>query len=604
MADTFFDQMGDMNALDMLLGIRTGLKGGGQGGGLGMGGGNPMDDIGGENMKPKLPSLGGGGGDSGNEGGFKQLSDPMGLGGAPMNGNVKLPTLGDVTKPPGGGSTTDDSGMGPGMSPIDPGRSLQVGSEMMGAGPNNPLTNAARAGNSLTMPAGPLSALPGVPGGLMSMPGTIPPGGQDPSASAGPGAPPGGPGGGIGSDYARSPQEWNMNATQTQVPASGNPTPPTLPGMFPGVAPNQGPQSMFGPNTPNLGPAPDVDPNMLKAGQGPIAGLPPGAPPPTGPGGGPPLMPPAPSANALPPGMDQNGLLRTVLNRPEVQNSLRDPNSPFRSALLSAFGLDGSKGAQASLGAGLTAGAGPGKLGAFMKGAGGALTARNAQQNVSRAGDLADRKQDETEDHTRWQEQNANVKSFYENAMQPLKAEHMTSTTNLNNARANSVTEGRGISGRAPAWQSTPFGQMLNVDKRVDGLAESEKKTMRTQLKASGWTDQQIDARAAQIDQKYQGVRQQEYQKYGISPDQAGKLKTMGQQPNNPVDPFAMKLNRQQFDEMVPMGHWFIPKPGAQPIQRTVPPRTQLQQQEKGRENQAIDDSLNAQNQGIMNEAA
>lgn len=600
MADTFFDQMGDENALDMLLGIRTGLKGG-NGGGINplTLDSDPMNSIDRASKSLKLPSLGGGGGESGNDGGFKQLSDPMGLGGAPMNGNVKLPTLGDVTKPPG---FTDDSDMGPRPMPPtpNPGRTLEVGSEMMGAGPNNPLTNAARAGNSLTMPAGPLAGLPGMPGGLQGMPGTIPPEGQNPGAGAGAGAPPGGPGGGIGSDYARSPQEWNMNATQTQVPASGNPTPPTLPGMFPGVAPNQGPQPMFGPETPNLGPAPQVDPNMLKTGQGPIAGLPPGAPPPTGPGGGPPLMPPAPSANALPPGMDQNGLLRAVLNRPDIMNS----QSPLVRSMLSAFGLDGSKGAQASLGAGLTAGAGPGKLGAFMKGAGAGLTARNAQKNVDRPQDLADRKQDESEDHTRWQEQQGNIKSFYENAMQPLKAEHMTSTTNLNNARANSVTEGRGISGRAPAWQSTPFGQMLQVDKQVDGKMESEMKTMRTQLKASGWTDQQIDARDAQIRQKYDGVRQQEYQKYGINPDQAGKLKTMGQKPDNPVDPFSMKLTREQFDQMVPMGHWFVPKPGAQPIQRTVPPRTQLQQNQKDRENTAIDDSLNSQNQGLLNEAA
>jgi hypothetical protein len=599
MADTFFDQMGDMNALDMLLGIRTGLKGGGGANPLTFDT-DPMKSIDRASNSLKLPGLGGGGGSSGNDGGFKQLSDPMGLGGAPMNGNVKLPTLGDVSD--------DNAGprpLPPNPGAADPGKGFQLGSDMMGNGPNNPLANAARAASSLRMPAGPLAGLPGVPGGVGPMPPTISPDGQDPAASAAAGAPPMGPGGGIGSDYARSPQEWNMNATQTMVPASGNPTPPTLPGMFPGVAPNQGPQPMFGPGAPNLGPAPDVDPNMLK---GPIAGLPPDAAPPTGPGGGPPLMPPAPRADALPPGMDQNGLLRTILNNPQVVNSLRGQGgSPFLQSLLSALGIDGSKGGQAGLGAGLLAGAGnnPGsKLGAFMRGAGGALQGRTTQKNTERPQDLADRKQDELEDHTRWQEQQGNIKSFYENAMQPLKAEHMTSTTNLNNARANSVTEGRGVSGRAPPWQSTPFGQMLQVDKTVDAKLESAMKTMRAQLKASGWTDQQIDARNSKLRDEYEGIRQKEYQKYGISPDQAGKLKTMGQQPNNPVDPFAMKLNRKQFDEMVPMGHWFIPKPGAKPIQRTVPPQTELQQQEKNRENQAIDDSLNTQNQGIMNEAA
>lgn len=269
----------------------------------------------------------------------------------------------------------------------------------------------------------------------------------------------------------------------------------------------------------------------------------------------------------------------------------------------------------AGLGKGLIAGAGnnPGsKLGAFMKGAGGAMGGRNEQEDKDRKANLEDRKQDETELHSRWQEQNGNAKTFMENFMLPLKAEDMVAGTRLKvagtrlkNARAGSLDEGgAGAGGKNAPWKSTPFGKVVTIDDQVQKSFAEDMKTLREQGRINGWTDKQFDAGSAKARQDAEKLRQELYRKHSITPGQANIERTRGASQKNPVDPFSLGLSHEQFDKMVPPakfnpdtnnwdGGWFIPKPGANPIQRFKPMSSGEDTQRKRQNESDADRAIN-----------
>lgn len=513
MAQTFFDQMGDMNAMQMLMGLMPQLQK------------NPMapapmtfDTAPGNSIDRARSST-------------QQPAGPMG----PAGGASDPSGMDDITKMLGG----DPSQRGVGMYK-SPEHALDSANDVMGMGANNPLKNIRTALDSLRSPPGGAPFPPSPPGAA--------PGAAGPFNTAGP-------------------------------PGAGTPgTPPTDP--FAAAGP------MFSPNSPTTTAMPPPDLQFPGGPPPASAALPPGAGPVAQPVP-PPVTPPAPRAGMQPMNMDENGM------------PVREP-SMLAAGLKSAFGLD-SPDAMAGLGKGLTAAAGTsnGKFASMLRGAGATMGGTDAAERNTRKANLDERHQDETEGHNRVTEQQGNAKLFMENFMLPLRAEQMTANTDLAKKRGNSIEDGGtgGINAKNAPWKSTTFGKVVTVDDQVQKAYAEDMKTLREQGRINGWTDKQFEAATGKAKQTAEAMRQDLYRKHGLTPEQANIERTRGMTNKNPVDPFSLGLSREQFDKMVPPakfngttgqweGGWFVPKAGAQPIQR-FKPMTSGEDTQKKRQNES-----------------
>lgn len=389
----------------------------------------------------------------------------------------------------------------------------------------------------------------------------------------------------VGEDFAQGqpestplptadPRPMAMNATRLDTSLKGDRA-----GPFNGPAAgpfNVGPgdpfqvaPKMWGPGAPNMasgypganGPLPPPpDAAALPAAAAPVM---------TPPLAGVPLTPPAPRAP------------------PELPPEPPSTGSRLGTAL---GGMFGSRQGRAALGAGLTAGAGPGRLGAFMKGMGGGLSAGGAQGNIEKREEMDTDKFEEGKAHTRFQEQN----TVYDRLVkQPYDLAHRKAQTEWLNARTAAAKDGTGKGSNA--WQMTPFGRVVIADREIEKQIESEKKSIRQGVTAGTKTAQQAKDEEAALEQKRQTLRTEYYKRYGISPQQADLERTRGQSAQNPLDPVGMGLTKEQFDVMVPKDAWFIPKAGAAPVQRTKAPLTDDEKRTKAETDKVADEMAAAE---------
>lgn len=193
MAQTFFDQMGDLNAMQMLMGLMPQLQQ------------NPMSPA------PMTFDTAPGNSINRARASTQQPAGPMG----PAGGASDPSGMDDITKMLGG----DPSQRGVGMYKT-PGQAIDVNNDIMGMGENNPLKNIQTALESLRRPPGGAPFPPSPPG--------APPAGPF-NAGAPPGA--GMPGVTPTDPFAAAPPMFSPGApTTTAMP------PPDL--QFPGGAPS------------------------------------------------------------------------------------------------------------------------------------------------------------------------------------------------------------------------------------------------------------------------------------------------------------------------------------------------------------------------------
>lgn len=332
------------------------------------------------------------------------------------------------------------------------------------------------------------------------------------TAPPNPSPPPLGAPGGIGSDFAASggagPGAAPMNP----------PLPPDRPQMAVPVPP---PRPQFAP------PPGPMTPAAMPA-------LPPNA---------------APTSGAVPPGV------------PDVPGT-GAPGGGLATAL--GINPDRMRRALAAVGGGLTAVGKqpPGTFGAtsFAAGAGGAL------EGALKSDDVQDEKRRRLRNDLFLQSSTA-FKDM-------LAADESGDRRMLNKAHANyfaaragemSLGGGKGTN----AWQSTPYGKVIQVENEAQKFEKGQQIILQKQWSLNGATADQQKSDLDALSKRVDGYRDRLYKTSGVEPKQAEKLKNMGLSQDNPFDTKGMTI--EQFHQQVPMSGWFKDQNGVV-RQRTVPP--------------------------------
>lgn len=272
--------------------------------------------------------------------------------------------------------------------------------------------------------------------------------------------------------------------------------------------------------------------------------LPPGAQPAAGvgtPGGappGPPMSLAAPGQQPPLPPFAQNG----QRPQPEMQ-VLRSDDKKMRQ-----FG--------SGVAAGLSQIKGPGKFASFARGAGQGLQGSEKEQQ----------RQEGTEDKQQGTHFNQLSTAFKD----MLAAQNAGNAGALNKARADYFTarakaEGQG----SKAWQNTPQGKIMNIEKTIDARADRALKLKAQQWKQNGTPEAQQKAEEQALRQQMETEKQGLYRQMGINPGDVEKIKSEGLSPQTPFD--ASKMTPEQFHSTVPMDSYYRAQDG-KVYQRTQPP--------------------------------
>lgn len=343
-------------------------------------------------------------------------------------------------------------------------------------------------------------------------------------------------------------------------PQAGVPLPPPRPPSAPQMAPVPLPpprpnNGMPGPSN-GLPPNGGLDPRMDRPGMhfgpypapaplGPQAGLPPNAQPTAGAGG--PAAPPGPPLSLAPP---QGG---PPAPPPFAQQ--RGPG-PYPETLP----IDKTRQAMAGIGQGLANIQGPGRFASFARGFGQSTVGAEKNQ------------QEQTKENQSAQGQHFNqLSTSFKDMMAAQQTNNMQAYRDAQakylSARADALTSGAG--GGSKAWQNTPYGRVLQIEKQVNSEKERATKVLQEQWKQNGTPQDQQNAQLQALDQKYEARRGQLYKATGVDPQQADKIKSMGTSKDNPFD--ARTMSADQFHSQVPEGAFFINKDG-KVYQRNAPP--------------------------------
>jgi hypothetical protein len=220
----------------------------------------------------------------------------------------------------------------------------------------------------------------------------------------------------------------------------------------------------------------------------------------------------------------------------------------------------------ASLGAGLSGlNANPGsKFGAFAGGFGKSMAGGSAQ-------DTANRKQDESEHKQEFAEDEKLTKLPFELGTAKAKMDLVNAQAKVWGAKVDQngkLTLGT----NEKMWQS-PIGRQTMIDRPINTMMENEFKNVRRKYGADMSTSDaaKYEKDLETVRQKFEARRQELYKQYNITPEVAAKNKLAGTNAANAFDPHAIgggKMTDEQFKQLVPPGAWFIPKPGATPVQR------------------------------------
>ena len=125
-------------------------------------------------------------------------------------------------------------------------------------------------------------------------------------------------------------------------------------------------------------------------------------------------------------------------------------------------------------------------------------------------------------------------------------------------ARADALTKNGGSG--SGAYQRTPQYQILTIDKAVDTKLAQDLRPASSQWEQNGTPPAQQKAEEQAIRQGAETERQSRYQKLGLDPNAAQRLKTEGLSKDNPMD--TTHMSAQDFHSQVPMGAWYMTQDG------------------------------------------
>src|SRR5579885_2801621 len=142
--------------------------------------------------------------------------------------------------------------------------------------------------------------------------------------------------------------------------------------------------------------------------------------------------------------------------------------------------------------------------------------------------------------------------------------------TNYYDAITQSIQSGRGRYGTSGsnAWQNTPYGRMLQVEKLANDYQTRQQQILQRRWQLNGTDPAQQEKELHDLQTRVDQFRQRLYKGAGISQTDAQKLQNMGLTADNPFDTTGMTV--EQFHAQVPMGAWY--KANGKVYQRTVPP--------------------------------
>lgn len=378
----------------------------------------------------------------------------------------------------------------------------------------------------------------------------------------------------FGSSQSSAPPVPPQAAMQMPPVQTLEAQPSAGPGGFPPVAGmDSGPTGQAQPSTATPGPIqpppptfpngqvpmPQPNPNALPPSSGPTAGPPMSLAPPNP--GGAPQPPPSLPPQASPP-MPQP--------RPQAPPGGGPANNPVLNALFSQSNMQGVGKGLASVAQNWNK---PG-LAAFAGSAGATMEGQAAANQEEQKHTLATRKQN-------FDEMSNSFKDWIAAKQQDSTEKMRDAQTKYLGARAEAIMNGASTGGTGNnAMLNTPFGKMVTIDKMVDARKESEAKTMREANK--GRTPDEQSAAQKDLDGKYEQLRQQQYQKYGINPQAAEQMKKMGTgapvknsdgtfqknpdgsyvfpQDSPPFDTRNMTI--EQFNSHVPVGAYYVGNDG------------------------------------------
>lgn len=450
------------------------------------------------------------------------MTDPNDRGGSPS----------DVGGPMGGGGLLDMVRGRPGEQPMDGGLPLDP-SKSIGAA---------------TPPMGPAPMFP--PGG--TLPPLPPP--MPPFETQGGGGPPP-PVTKLGSDANSSGGVDPQSLAQLKNNFDAVP-PPFVPGT-PNMLGGEAPGGVPGATPPPPAPPPGVPlpPPRPPGAPGPEA-LPPGAGPVAQP-----LTPPAPMAPPMGPGT-LPGLPPGINPAALGINMERNPRGDVWS--------NKNRTLASSLGAGLSGlDKHPGsKFGAFAGGFGKSIGGGATQ-------DEKNREQDEKERHTEFQEGDTIYKRLVHDpldiAQKNINIAKGKAQTDYLNAKAGAAANGKPFGASSKSWEN-PFMRQILVDREIQKKQHELESTFRTKWskydQLSTAQKQARDADEKDLQVKKDAIQKEFYGKYKIDAATAAKNQKIGQDAENAFDPVGMGLSKEEFDKLVPPGAWFVPKPGAKPVQR------------------------------------
>lgn len=247
--------------------------------------------------------------------------------------------------------------------------------------------------------------------------------------------------------------------------------------------------------------------------------------------------------------------------------------------------IDKTRQAMAGIGQGLANIQGPGRFASFARGFGQSTVGAEKNQ------------QEQTKENQSAQGQHFNqLSTSFKDMMAARQTDNMQAYRDAQakylSARADALTSGAG--GGSKAWQNTPYGRVLQIEKQVNSEKERATKVLQEQWKQNGVSSpEQQNAQLQALDQKFEARRGQLYKATGVDPQQADKIKNMGLSKDNPFD--ARTMSADQFHSQVPEGAFFINKDG-KVYQRNAPPPGQEEKRTDATPN--VDDQMAMSAQG------
>jgi len=242
------------------------------------------------------------------------------------------------------------------------------------------------------------------------------------------------------------------------------------------------------------------------------------------------LAPPSPSPAGGPGGIPN----LSAINPAAAPNRLQDAWSRFMNTVTSPASLAG-------FGAGAAGVEGTGRFANFARGFGRSLVAQEKTQTEN--------------DKQRFDQMSKAYQDYISGQTAEARTRYLDAYADMMNT----------YHSRTGAYQNSPFYHMLRVDQYIDQQRNAEINQLKTTM--PGADQSQLQAEKDKINAKWEASRQQTYQRYGITAQQAESMKTMGIEPPKimqngvPVDnpkfnPFRPRT-ADEFHHTVPVGAWY-----------------------------------------------